>query len=213
MVRSSSAQVIVLGPPGAGKGTQAERLAGCLGLVHISPGEILRGHNTAESAIGRRIQAMMAAGELVPDGLIDGVVRDRLEALAPGEGFVLDGYPRTVAEAHRLRELLTRLGRLEPGPVVVWLEVPREDLVRRLRRRRQLEGRADDADDAIARRLAVHDAHARAVRDALDTWTDVIVIDASRGVDQVTEEILDSMYRIRGEHARCATRSLEASEV
>jgi adenylate kinase len=213
VVRISPNQLIVLGPPGAGKGTQAERLAECLGLVHISPGEILRGDIPADSAIGQRVHAMMAAGELVPDGLIDGVVRDRLEALAPGEGFVLDGYPRTVAEAHRLRELLARLGRLEPGPMVAWLEVPREELVRRLRRRREIEGRADDADDAIARRLAIHDAHAGAVRDALGTWTDVVVIDGSAGVDAVTQEILDNMYRIRSERTRRAMRPLQASEV
>lgn len=161
MARLSPYQVIVLGPPGAGKGTQAERLAECLGLVHISPGEILRREIPEDTITGRRIRAIMAAGELVPDALIDGVLRDRLEALPPEQGFVLDGYPRTAAEAHSLRELLARLGRLEPRPVVVWLEVPREELAQRLRRRRELEGRADDARNALARRLAIHDAHVR----------------------------------------------------
>jgi adenylate kinase len=208
----SAHQVIVLGPPGAGKGTQAERLAECLGLVHISPGEILRREIPAGSETGRQIVASMAAGDLVPDELVDGVVRDRLESLPPEQGFVLDGYPRTAAEAHSLRQLLARLGRLEPRPVVVWLEVPREELVRRLRRRRELGGRADDAEQALTRRLAIHDAHAGAVRDALRSWTDVVVIDGSPAVDAVTQEILDRLYLIQSERARHAVGSLQASE-
>jgi adenylate kinase len=97
--------------------------------------------------------------------------------------------------------------------VVVWLEVPREELVRRLRRRRALEGRADDAEEALARRLAIHDAHAGAVRDALGSWTDVVVIDASPAVDAVTEEILARLCLIQGERTRGAVRSLHVSEV
>jgi adenylate kinase len=213
MARHSPHQVIVLGPPGAGKGTQAERLAERLDLVHISPGEILRREIPPDSVTGQRIRAIMATGELVPDELIDGVVRRRLEALAPEQGFVLDGYPRTAAEADSLRELLTRLGRLEPRPVVVWLEVPRDELVRRLRRRRELEGRADDAEEALARRLAIHDAHAGAVREALGSWTNVVVIDGSAVVDAVTEEILDRLDLIQDERCRRAVGSRQASEV
>jgi adenylate kinase family enzyme len=213
MARHSPYQVIVLGPPGAGKGTQAERLAECLGVVHISPGEILRREIPPDSVTGQQIRAIMATGELVPDELIDGVVRRRLEALAPEQGFVLDGYPRTAAEAQSLRALLARLGRLEPRPAVVWLEIPREELVRRLRRRRELDGRADDAEEALARRLAIHDAHAGAVRDALGSWTDVAVIDGSPPVDAVTAEILERLYLIQSERARRAVCSLETSKV
>ena len=194
---SSPPQLIVLGPPGAGKGTQAARLAARLGLVHVSPGKILRDEVEADSESGRRIRSIMAAGELVPDELIDRVVRERLEALPPEQGVVLDGYPRTAAEARSLRESLTRLGRLEPRPIVVWLEVPRDSLLRRLRHRRVLEGRADDAEDGIARRLATHDAHAQAVREALDRWAEVIVIAGDRPADAVTEDILDGL-RERG---------------
>jgi adenylate kinase len=206
-------QLIVLGPPGAGKGTQAARLAERLGLVHISPGDILRREIPEDSITGQRIRAIMAAGELVPDELINCVVRGRLEALPPEHGFVLDGYPRTAAEAHSLRDLLARLGRLEPRPVVVWLEVPRKELVRRLRRRRALEGRADDADKALARRLAIHDAHTSEVRDGLGSWTEVVVIDGSPVVDAVTEEILDRLYPIESERARRAVGSLQTTGV
>jgi adenylate kinase len=154
---SSPPQVIVLGPPGAGKGTQAARVADHLGLVHISPGRILRDQAETGSESAGRIRAIMAAGELVPEEVI--------------------------------------IGRLEPRRLVVWLEVPRDALLRRLRRRRVLEGRADDAEDAIARRLATHDAQANAVREALDGWADVIVIDGNRPADEVTEEIVHGLGR------------------
>jgi adenylate kinase len=124
-------------------------------------------------------------------------VRERIQALPPGQGFVLDGYPRTAAEARSLKQSLAQIGRLEPRPLVLWLDVPRDALLRRLRRRRALEGRADDAEDAIARRLATHDAHAQAVREALDCWAEVIVIDGDRPADAVTESIQDGL-RARG---------------
>jgi adenylate kinase len=190
---SSPPQVIVLGPPGAGKGTQAARLAEHLGLVHISPGRILRDEAETESECARRIRAIMAAGELVPEDVVDRVVRERLEALSDEEGFVIDGYPRTASEARSLERSLAQIGRLEPRPLVFCLEVPRDVLLRRLRHRRVLEGRADDAEDAIARRLATHDAHARAVREALDGWADVIVIDGDRPADAVTNDILRAL--------------------
>jgi len=213
MTRLCPHQVIMLGPPGAGKGTQAGRFADCLGVVHLSPGAILRWEIPVDSVIGQRIRALMAAGELVPEELVDGVVRDRLEALRPEQGFVVDGYPRTAAEAHSLRDLLATLGRLEPRPVVVWLEVPREELVRRLRRRRELHGRPDDAENAFAHRLAVHDAHAGAVRRALGGWSDVVEVDGSPDIDTVTEKSLDGLYLIHSERARRAMRSAQASEV
>jgi adenylate kinase len=92
--------------------------------------------------------------------------------------------------------------------VVAWLEVPGEELIRRLSRRRNLDGRADDAENALAHRLAIHDAHAGAVRDALDGWTDVAEIDGSRSVDTVTERCLDRLYLIQSERARRAVQSL-----
>lgn len=192
---SSPPQVIVLGPPGAGKGTQAARLAEHLGLVHISPGRILRDEAETESESVRWIGAIMAAGELVPEDVVDRVVHERLAALSHEEGFVIDGYPRTASEARSLERSLAQIGRLEPRLLVFWLEVPRDALLRRLRHRRVLEGRGDDAEDAIVRRLATHDAHAHAVREALDGWAEVIVIDGDRPADAVTEEILDVLGR------------------
>jgi adenylate kinase len=213
MARLFPDQLVVLGPPGAGKGTQARRLAECLCLVHIGPGEILRREISADSANGERIRSTMAAGELVPNELIDAAVRERLEALSGEQGFVLDGYPRTAVQAQRLRDVLARLRRLKRRPVVVWLDVPRDELVRRLRRRRELKGRADDAERAIVRRLAIYDANAGAVRDAVGSWADVVVIDAGPAADVVTEEILDSLYLIQSDGSGHAMRSVHRTPV
>jgi adenylate kinase len=187
--------LIVLGPPGAGKGTQASRLAERFGLVHIGAGEILRREAQADSPSGQRIRAVMAAGELAPDELIDELVRERLEALSPGQGFVLEGYPRTAAEAETLRQTLAQLGRLDRRPLVVWLDVTHDELLRRLRRRREIEGRADDADEAIARRMATHEAQAASVREALESWADVIAIDGGQELDEVTRALVQSIER------------------
>jgi adenylate kinase len=132
----------------------------------------------------------MAAGELVPDELVDRVVREQLEVLSPGQGFVLDGYPRPPREAEFLREILASLGRLDHRPVTVWLDVPREELIRRLRGRRKTEGRVDDVEQAVARRLELHDALAAALRDSLTDWTDVVPIDGAQATDAVTEAIM-----------------------
>lgn len=188
-------QLIVLGPPGAGKGTQAARLAERFGLVRIGPGEILRDKAQTDSPSAQRIRAIMAAGELVPDKLIDQLVRERLHALSPEQGFVLDGYPRTAAEAETLHQTLAQLGRLDRRPLVVWLDVTHEKLLRRLRRRRQVEGRADDTEEAVARRMATHEARAGSVRKALESWADVIVIDGDQEPDEVTRALVPSVER------------------
>jgi adenylate kinase len=185
--------VILLGPPGAGKGTQAQRLAERLGLAHISPGQILRERAQTDSPDGERIRALMAAGELVPDELTDQLVRERLESLPADQGFILDGYPRTAAQARALREALARLNRLGPRPTAVWLEVPREQLTQRLRRRGEEQDRPDDSEEAIARRLEIDDRQAAALQEMLGGWTDVVRSDGSQPADAITERIISAI--------------------
>lgn len=188
-------QLILLGPPGAGKGTQAERLARRLGLAPINPGQILREAAGGESPVSREIRDRMAAGRLVDDQLVDRLVRERLEALSPGQGFILDGYPRTAGEARSLQETLARLRRLRRPPLVVSLQASPDVLVRRLRNRGRDEHRSDDSERAIKCRLKVHRDNAHALRGALAGWTDVIEVDADQPPDAITEEIVRALSR------------------
>jgi adenylate kinase len=188
-------QLILLGPPGAGKGTQAAGLARRLGLIHVSPGQILREAAAGESPVSRDIRDRMAAGQLVDDQLVDRLVRERLEALSPGQGFILDGYPRTAGEARSLETTLAGLHRLRQPLLVVWLQASADVLVARLRDRAREEHRSDDSDHAIAHRLEVHRDNAQALRDALAGWTDVIEVDADQPPDSIAEEIVHALRR------------------
>ena len=131
----------------------------------------------------------------MPDDLAERVVRERVEALPASQGFVLDGYPRSPAQADALRRLLGQSGRLEPRPVAVRLEVPRDELVRRLTRRRHLEGRPDDSDETIARRLDLYDQQAPALLAALARSSDVVRVDGDRPVEAVADEIVEGLGR------------------
>ncbi len=144
--------LILMGPPGAGKGTQAKRLVERFGIPWISTGDILRDAVASGSPLGAKAREIMARGELVPDELMIGIVEDRLARPDCRRGFVLDGFPRTESQARALDELLARLGR--SGARVVVLEVPEDELVRRILSRG--EGRADDTPEAAERRLEVY---------------------------------------------------------
>jgi adenylate kinase len=185
--------LIVLGPPGVGKGTQAKRLAEHLGRVHLSPGQLLRDAPASGRPLGENVRDAMAGGELVPNGIVDRLLQERLEQLGPQRGLVLDGYPRTPQQAETLRGMLARLGRLERRPLVLWLQAPPEELMRRLRHRAAQEHRPDDNERAIARRLELHESQAPDLLAALARWTDVARIDASPPADLLTEEILNTL--------------------
>ncbi len=146
---------IIFGPPGSGKGTQATKIEGEFGLKHLSTGDILRAEVASGSPIGREAGRIMAAGDLVPDGLIVDIVRARLPEAEAGAGVLLDGFPRTVRQAQALDAMLSDEG--HEVDVVVALEVPEKELVERLLHRAQLEGRADDTREAITERM--HEYH------------------------------------------------------
>ncbi|WP_457631988.1 adenylate kinase [Oceanithermus desulfurans] len=150
---AGSMVVIFLGPPGAGKGTQAARLADDLGLVKISTGDILRDHVARGSELGRKVQPIMERGELVPDELILAIIREELAGM-PEVRVIFDGFPRTTRQAEALDALLGELG--APVNAALLLEVPEDELVRRMLKRAELEGRADDNEATIRRRLEVY---------------------------------------------------------
>jgi adenylate kinase len=147
-------RLLFLGPPGVGKGTQAQRLVGELGIPQISTGDMLRAAVAAGSEIGRRAKSFIDRGELVPDQVVIGVAEARLAEHDASAGFVLDGFPRTVAQAEALDRILERLGReLE---LCVVMEVAEPALVERLLRRSKLEGRSDDNEETIRNRMRVY---------------------------------------------------------
>ena len=147
-------RLIFLGPPGAGKGTQAERLSAIYRTPKISTGDLLRAEVKAQTPLGQQAKVYMDAGELVPDEVLIGMVKSRLQQL-PEQGWILDGFPRTLAQAEALEELLRELG--QDYDHVLNLEVPDEVVVARLLARGKEQGRSDDADEAvILKRLQVY---------------------------------------------------------
>lgn len=144
-------RLLLLGPPGAGKGTQAQLLVERLGIPQISTGDMLRAAVAAGSEVGRQAKSYMDAGKLVPDAVVIGVAEERLSRPDAKQGFILDGFPRTAAQAEALDAMLPKLGcRLER---CIALAVDEEQLVKRLLRRAELEGRSDDNEASIRTRM------------------------------------------------------------
>jgi adenylate kinase len=183
----------MLGAPGSGKSTHAARLAERLRAAHLNLGSMFREVAAEDSPLGREIGALVADGKLVPDPIADQVIGERLRALPADRDFVLEGYPRNAAQAGALRRLLGELGWLEPPPVVVRLDTSRDELLRRLRRRRDIEDRSDDTDEAIARRLEIYDETTTPVAGMLAEWADVVPINGDQAVDAVAEEIFETL--------------------
>jgi len=139
---------------GSGKGTQAQRIAKEHGLAHIATGDMLRSAIAADTELGRRVKPILESGELVPDDLMIELIRERLQRDDAQQGFVLDGFPRTMPQAEALDSMLTEIDR--PLSVVFELQVPDEVAIERLRLRAEDEGRADDTPEAIAKRVDLY---------------------------------------------------------
>lgn len=147
-------RIVLLGAPGSGKGTQAARLKSALGIAHISTGDLLRAQVKAGTALGLKAKSVMDAGQLVSDDIVLGMLEDRLRHDDCGAGFILDGYPRNLAQASALDALLERIG--QPLDVAVLLRVDDALLLQRLAGRAQAEGRPDDTPEVISDRLRVY---------------------------------------------------------
>jgi adenylate kinase len=149
-----SMRLVFLGPPGAGKGTQARELAREWGIAHIATGEMLRDAIAAETTLGRQAKRYYDRGELVPDDLVIDMLGERLQASDAARGFILDGFPRTIAQAEALERALKDLG--QELDRVVFFDVSEAELLRRLTARRAVEQRADDTDETVKNRLKVY---------------------------------------------------------
>lgn len=205
-----------MGPPGAGKGTQGELLSERLRVPRLSTGDMLREARREGTALGRRVEGYMEAGELVPDALILDLIDERLEAAGTLDGFVMDGFPRTVAQAKGLVELLEDRG--ESLDAVVNLRVPEEELVRRLGARRvcaecgeitgpeagrdcpecggRLRERSDDRPETVRRRLQVYEKETRPVlRWYREGDVRVVDVDGTGTVEEVRRRLRDRLGR------------------
>jgi adenylate kinase len=181
-------RMVLVGPPAAGKGTQAGRLVDRFGGVHIATGDILRSNADRGTELGRTARRYMDRGELVPDDVIIDMVLERLGEGDCAGGFVLDGFPRTVPQAEALGKRLDELGR--PLDVVVSLQVGEEELRERLAARAEEQDRAEDEDeDAIARRLELFDRETEPLLDFYDGKGLLVSVDAEGDVDEVTGRI------------------------
>lgn len=156
--------LILFGPPGSGKGTQAAHLVDHYGLTHISTGDLFRNEIGQGTPLGLQAKAFMAEGRLVPDEVTIGMLRNKVESTGETKGFIFDGFPRTVAQAEALDQLLAERGEAISG--LVTLEVDEEEIVQRILLRGQTSGRADDNDEAVIRnRIAVYHAETSPVAD------------------------------------------------
>jgi adenylate kinase len=186
-------KVLLIGPPGSGKGTQGERLAAHFGVEHIAAGDLLRAEVAADTPLGRQVDGLMQRGDLVPDAIIIDLVLPRVLAAATDGGYLLDGFPRSVDQAIEARNLAEQVG--ASPDAVVYLDVSREELMRRILGRAAVEGRSDDNEETVANRLHVFDDATRPLIDYYRSRGLLHVIDATPDEDTVTGSILAALHR------------------
>lgn len=184
-------QLLLIGAPGAGKGTQAERLAQHFGIPAISTGDIFRYNVKNETELGKLAKSFMDRGEYVPDSVTNDLVRDRISQDDARAGFLLDGYPRTADQVRELDEILD--GQARKLSVVVQLVADTDEVVRRLLNRAIEQGRADDTETVIRRRLEVYDEQTAPLLSIYAQRGLVAAIDGLGDVHEVTDRILEAL--------------------
>ncbi|MGY3041161.1 adenylate kinase [Rhodanobacter sp. TND4EL1] len=180
-------RLVLLGAPGSGKGTQATRLKSALGVPHISTGDMLRAAVAAGTAMGLKAKAVMDAGQLVSDDILLGMLEERLAQDDARAGFILDGYPRNLAQADALDHLLAKLG--QPLDAVIKLEVPNEAIIGRCEIRFKAEGRADDNPDTVRKRLSIYAEQTAPVADFYASRGKLQVVDGVGELSEVTARV------------------------
>ena len=183
----SHMRLVLLGAPGSGKGTQAARLKSDLGVPHISTGDMLRAAVAAGTPTGLKAKAVMDAGQLVSDDILLAMLEERLAQPDATTGFILDGYPRNLAQADALDHLLTRIG--QPLDAVIKLEVPNETIIGRCEIRFKAEGRADDNPDTVRKRLAIYAEQTAPVADFYARRGKLQVVDGVGELADVTARV------------------------
>lgn len=185
-------RLLLIGAPGAGKGTQAVRLAERLGITHISSGDLLRKHVTEGTPLGRQAQQYVSRGDLVPDALVLDMLRKPIIAASHSGGYVLDGFPRTVEQAETAYDTARELG--VAVQVAIYLHVERAELVRRLLAR----GRgSEDTQEVIEHRLEVYEQKTRPMIDYYAERERLVTVNGARPVDEVTWSMIVQLQKTR----------------
>jgi adenylate kinase len=182
---------LLIGPPGAGKGTQAARLAESYGIPAISTGDIFRYNVKNETELGKLAKSFMDRGEYVPDSVTNDLVRDRLNMDDAAAGFLLDGYPRTADQVNELDSILDERGKSLDA--VILLTADTDEIVRRLLNRAIEQGRADDTEEVIRRRLEVYEAETAPLTSVYAGRGLVIMVDGLGAIDEVTDRIVEAL--------------------
>jgi adenylate kinase len=182
-------RLVLFGAPGSGKGTQATRLKERLGVPHISTGDLLRAEIKEGTELGLKAKGLMDAGALLPDDIMLGIIEHRLSQPDAKPGFILDGYPRNLAQAAALDEVLARIG--QPLDVVVKLDVPDEAIVGRCEVRFEKEGRPDDKPETVKKRLGIYAEQTAPVASFYEQRGKLRVVDGDGELDAVTQRVLD----------------------
>jgi len=182
--------LLVLGPQGAGKGTQAKRISSEYGIPHVSTGDMFRGLDESTD-LGRQVAEIMRAGQLVPDEVTISMIQDRLSEPDARDGFVLDGFPRNLAQGEALDAMLGGIGR--GLDAILFFNVPDAVGMERALRRAELEGRADDTPEAIAKRLEIYHSETEPIVEHYRTTGKLVPLHAERTIEEVWKEISSAL--------------------
>lgn len=181
-------RLLIMGPQGVGKGTQAERLCAHYSITHIATGDIFRDNIKGGTALGKEAKSYIDKGQLVPDEVTNRIVEDRLAKDDVKNGWILDGYPRNAGQVVALDAMLERLG--TPLDAVVALEADRDVLLERMAKRAQIEGRSDDNPETIKARLAVYDKQTKPLLDTYEKRGLLVRINGVGSIESITDDII-----------------------
>ncbi|MCC9054627.1 adenylate kinase [Microbacterium sp. F2E] len=184
-------RLLIIGPQGSGKGTQGARVAEAFRIPAISTGDVFRANVKEGTPLGQQVQAIIEAGDLVPDELTGAIVRDRLAQDDAAGGFLLDGYPRNIGQVGDLDAFLEE--RDEPLTGVIELSVPREESIRRIALRAAEQGRSDDNDESIAKRLSIYESETAPILDVYRDRGVAFEVDGVGTLDEVFERIITAL--------------------